>query len=64
MRKVLGALNLRRNLTFMPWATAQSGFLLHYFEDDVPYEFMYLTDDLDLYIGPSAIPFILKSLWY
>tara|TARA_Y100000034_G_C6904303_1_gene419139 strand:- start:513 stop:761 length:249 start_codon:yes stop_codon:yes gene_type:complete len=62
-RAVIGALDLRRQMAYLPWQRASTGVLLRYYRsDEVPYNYMWLAPDGALYEGGAAILPILKAL--
>ena len=64
LRKVVAAIDVRRNLNFLSWRRASRGILLQYYTvNEVPYNYMWLSKDTSLYEGVSAIPLILKALF-
>jgi len=65
VRKILGAINLKKGLKFLTWQKASERVLVEYYgsKEAVPYEYMFIDEEQNLYEGGSAIPLIMRSLW-
>ena len=64
IRRVLSAIDLNNRLKFLSWQKAKTGFLLNYYEteEEIPYQYFWVDDEMNIYEGGGAIALIIRSL--